>query len=83
MEEVLERVNTKVMKAIFSLPEEPITWVCYNNDMIGYYENLIREVKGSEFFDKYVKVISISGEKNNSKLYFDPTLHDLMGNGYE
>jgi hypothetical protein len=82
MEEVLERVNTKVMKAIFGLPEEPITWVCYNEDMVPYYERLIQEIKGVDFFEKYAKVVSISGERT-AKVYLDPTLYDLMGNGYE
>lgn len=83
MEEVLSRPSGKTVQMIYNLPEEPVTWVCYNEDMVPYYERLISEIKGTEYFSKYVTVVSISATRNNSKVYLDPTLYDLMGNGYE
>jgi hypothetical protein len=83
MEEVLSRHSGKTTKMIFNLPEEPVTWVCYNDDMVPYYEQLICEIKGTEYFRKYVSVVSISATRSNSRIYLDPALHDLIGNGYE
>lgn len=44
---------------------------------------LIIQLRGLEFFDKYVKVVSREEpETPQGKTYHDPGLFNLIGNGY-
>lgn len=67
------------------LPEEEVTWVVYNANMIQYAESLIILNRGIEFFQKYVNVISCDDPEVivRGSLYLDPSLYDLKGNGYD
>lgn len=68
---------------IQQLPEQELTWVVYNANMISYAQCLIIQYRGLEFFDKYVKVISRDcADGAKGILYFDPDLFNLVGNGY-
>lgn len=77
----------KMDACIRSLPTSPdkqIYWIVYNEDMVPHTEDLIREIRGQEYFDKYVTVVSKSNpskERTKGTVYFDPTLLDLLGNG--
>ena len=74
----------KTVEGVLDLPDENLTWVVYNKDMIGYAEMLIISLRGLEYFDKYIKVVSREdGTGAKGKLYFDPRLFDLIGNGYD
>jgi hypothetical protein len=90
----------RTIKLIEALPDEPdnkIVWVVYNKDMIANAKQQIIEVKGQDYFDKYVTVTSggdeVSGRKvtsviidevpSKSSMYFDPMLHAMKGNGYD
>lgn len=72
--------------AIQNLPDNPskhIYWIVYNRDMIKYVEDLIKDIRGSEYL-KYVTVVSRSDpskDRTKGSVYFDPTLMDLIGNG--
>mgnify|MGYP003639183793 CR=1 FL=1 len=83
MEEGLMRLQ--VVEAIERLPEEPFTWVCYNEDFIDYYQNLIKDIRGSEFFYQYTRVVGRDQKRelDGGKIFFDPTLHYYIGNGYD
>lgn len=70
-------------KTIMNLPNERITWVCYNEEMIPYYETLIKELRGEEFFNKYVTVVADGQPELGSNTYFDRSLYELRGNGYD
>lgn len=84
MEENLMRQQGKTYRAIMSLPEQPVTWVCYNDDMIPYYQKLIAELRGSEYVDKYVTIISTGARGHMyDRVHLDPVLHELKGNGYD
>lgn len=66
------------------LPEQKLTWVVYNANMIGYAWELIINLRGIAFFDNYVKVVSREDSTGaQGPLYFDPRLFDLIGNGYD
>lgn len=74
----------KTAEMIRNLPEQELTWVVYNANMISYAQMLIIQYRGLEFFDNYVKVVSrdrADGAKGT--LYFDPSMFLLMGNGYD
>ena len=65
-----------------NLPDEELTWVVYNANMVNYAQMLIIQLRGLEFFDKYVKVVSREdGDQARGILYFDPKTFELMGNG--
>jgi hypothetical protein len=72
-------------EAILRLPDDDgkqIVWIVYNNDMVKGTMRLIEELRGEEFLRK-VKVVSrMNSSKYNGRIHFDPTLHDLLGNGY-
>ena len=73
----------KTAEMIQNLPEQELTWVVYNANMISYAQMLIIQYRGLEFFDKYVKVVSrdrADGAKGT--MYFDPNLFNYIGNGY-
>jgi len=73
----------KRIDTIKKLPDEQVTWVCYNREMIPYYETLIKELRGEEYFNKYVTVIADGHPDLGSNTYLDPTLYELRGNGYD
>lgn len=88
--------TTKLIKALPDDPKGNILWVVYNKDMVANAEKQIIEIKGQEYFDKYVKVTCSSGEISGLKCsamivdelyetntYFDPMLHAMLGNGYD
>jgi hypothetical protein len=67
-----------------SLPEEKLTWVVYNANMVQSAVTLIVSLRGIEFFDDYVKVVSREcGDGAQGHLYFDPNIFNLIGNGYD
>lgn len=77
----------KVHQAITNLPANPrkrIFWIVYNRDMIKYTEDMIVDIKGREYLEKYVTVVSKndpSNDRTKGSIYFDPGLLDLLGNG--
>ena len=70
---------------ILALEEDPydcVVWVVYNEDMINGIRDRFIELRGEEFVDEYVEVISPgSGRKPIGRVYFDPSFHDHLGNG--
>lgn len=74
---------SKTDQIINNLPNKQLTWVCYNESMIPYYEALIKELRGEDFFNQYVTVIADGHPALGSNTYFDPTLYELRGNGYD
>ena len=81
------RSSGKLEHSIKLLPKKPpkhIFWIVYNQDMVEYTSNLIAEIKGKEYRDKYVTVVAKgdnSRDRANGSVYFDPNLLDLLGNG--
>lgn len=73
----------KVRGHIMRLPNEQVTWVCYNDDMIPYYETLIKELRGVDYYEQYVTVIASGQALNGSNTFLDPSLYELRGNGYD
>jgi hypothetical protein len=77
----------KLEYAIKRLPESPakrIFWIVYNQDMIEYTSNLIADIRGQEYLNKYVTVVAKgdpSKDRANGSVFFDPHLLDLLGNG--
>jgi hypothetical protein len=66
-----------------NLPEEELTWVVYNSNLVSAAQVLIIGLRGLEFFDKYVKVVSRENpEPTQGKTYHDPGLFNYIGNGY-
>lgn len=61
-----------------------MTWVVYNANMFQTAVTLIVSLRGIDFFDDYVKVVSRdNGAGARGKLYFDPQFFKLLGNGYD
>lgn len=87
MDTVTSQRIGKVYQAITSLPNTPrkrIFWVVYNHDMIKYTEDMIVEIKGRDYLEKYVTVVAKSDpsqDRTRGSVYFDPGLLDLLGNG--
>ena len=84
-------IKERAIEIIEKFPAKPtnnIIYVVYNDDMIRASEELIAEVHGMEYMQKYVLVTSntnLPKEKfaaSNCTIYFDPSLHDYNGNGY-
>ena len=75
----------KTAELIQRLPEEEITWVVYNANMIQHAANLIIQYRGFDYYQKYVNVISCDNPEEvvRGALYLDPELHNLIGNGYD
>lgn len=79
---------TKTYELINKLPENPeqlITWIVYNKDMIKSAETLISQIRGEEYMNK-VEVVSLGDEdvrknKNPLNVYLDPQLFNYLGNG--
>ena len=64
-------------------PEEPITWVVYNDDHVNQTRDLIDSIKGDGYCDKYCNVVSRQsiGRSDPKSIYYDPRLLDHIGNG--
>jgi len=79
---------TKTYELINKLPENPeqlITWIVYNKDMIKSAETLISQIRGEEYMNK-VEVVSLGDKdvrknKNPLSVYLDPQLFNYIGNG--
>jgi hypothetical protein len=81
----MDNMYERQRKAILSLPDsiegKSILWIVYNNDMVKGTMKLIAQLRGEEFL-KNVKVVSrMDSSKYNGRIYFDPVLLDLLGNG--
>jgi len=84
LENYILRYGEKTVEAVLSLPEQKLTWVVYNANMVQNAVTLIVSLRGMEFFDDYVKVISREcGDGAQGELYFDPHVFKLLGNGYD
>ena len=75
----------KTVELIQRLPEEEVTWVVYNANMIQYAASMIIQYRGFDYYMKYVNVISCDDPEEvvRGALYLDPSLYDLKGNGYD
>lgn len=73
-------------KAITRLPDCPtsnILWIVYNDDMVGYTQKMIEDIKGKDYM-KFIKVVSRDhSSKEPGTVYFDPMFLDHIGNGNE
>lgn len=84
LQNYISRYGEKTVEAIRALPEKELTWVVYNANMVQSAVTLIISIRGIEFFDDYVKVISREcSDGARGALYFDPNLFNLIGNGYD
>jgi len=63
-----------------------VTWVVYNANMVPAATTLIIDLRGIDYFSKYVRVASRDVDDIEScgkaVVYFDPNLFNLIGNGY-
>ena len=84
-------ITERAIETIEKFPVEPdahIIYMVYNNDMVRATEDLIREVHGKEYFNDNVTVSPIGGtlpaflNGKRSMMYFDPSLHNYIGNGH-
>jgi hypothetical protein len=64
-------------------PTQPILWVVYNEDMIPSAKKLIESIRGKEYLQKFVNVVSIDNQDKdrNCTVYLDPLLYNYLGNG--
>jgi len=78
------RYGAKTVETILALPEEKLTWVVYNANMVQSAVTMFVSLRGMDFFDDYVKVISRQcSDGAHGALYFDPNIYKLIGNGYD
>jgi len=77
------RQQGRQLAAIDSLPanpSKPIYWIVNTPQAVKGVEDLIRYVRGKEYFDKYVTVVA-KGEstkrRENGIIYFDPILYEV------
>lgn len=83
LQNYISQYGEKTVDAILNLPEEQLTWVVYNANMVQSAVTMIISLRGLDFFDDYVKVVSREcGDGAQGHLYFDPNLFNLVGNGY-
>lgn len=79
---------TKTYELINKLPENPeqlITWIVYNKDMVKSAERLISQLRGEAYL-KNIEVVSLGDSsvkrnKNPQNVYLDPQLYYYVGNG--
>jgi hypothetical protein len=84
LENYISRYGEKTVEAVLALPEKELTWVVYNANMVQNAVTLIVSLRGMDFFDDYVKVVSREcGDGARGALYFDPHVFKLLGNGYD
>ena len=84
LENYISQYGVRTVKTILSMPDEKLTWVVYNANMVRLARVLIISLRGLKFFNEYVRVISRDQKctSTHGKVYFDPNLFNLMGNGY-
>ena len=83
LENYISRYGEKTVDTILNLPETTLTWVVYNSNMVSQAQMLIIALRGLNFFDDYVTVVSREcGNGARGILYFDPNMFKLLGNGY-
>lgn len=84
LENYISLYGEKTVEAIQNLPEQRLTWVVYNANMVQTAVELIIDLRGEDFYYDYVQVMSCErGEDNWGPLYFDPHVFKLLGNGYD
>lgn len=84
MQGYILRYGEKTVEAVLNLPEEELTWVVYNANMVQSAVTLIVSIRGIDFLDEYVTVVSRGSDTcARGKLYFDPNMFKLLGNGYD
>ncbi len=67
-----------------NLPQQDLTWVVYNANMVSYAQMLIISLRGLDYFDQYVKVVSREDSTGaKGPMYFDPKFFEHIGNGYD
>jgi hypothetical protein len=63
-------------------PYDTIVWVVYDEEMITGIKNRFIQLRGKDFVDDYVEVVSpTSNYKPTGQLYFDPFFYDHLNNG--
>ena len=79
--------GVRTVDRILTLPEEDVTWVVYNANMVGAHTSLIIELRGIEYFSKFVRVAARDIDDiescGKSRIYFEPNLFNYIGNGYD
>lgn len=72
-----------VIERLPEAPDEKITWVVYNDDHVSKTVDLINEIKGAGYCEKYCNVVSRQsmGRLDAKSIYYDPRLLDHLGNG--
>jgi hypothetical protein len=87
LQSYISHYGEKTVDAILRLPEEDVTWIVYNANMIAAATTLIIKLRGIDYFSKYVRVASRDIDDIESygaaKLYYEPKLFDYIGNGYD
>ena len=84
LQNYISRYGEKTVEAVLNLPEEELTWVVYNANMVQSAVTLIISLRGVNFLDDYVTIVSREcGDGARGKLYFDPHMFKLLGNGYD
>jgi hypothetical protein len=83
-------ITERAIETIEKFPVNPdahIIYMVYNNDLVSATEDLICEVHGKEYFNDNVTVSPIGGkfpdflDGKRLMMYFDPSLHNYIGNG--
>lgn len=80
--------DLKAAEIIMRLPNRRCLFICYNEDMIAYYERMIKELRGTDYFNDNVKVVSNGNYTQQHRygptdVFMAPELHKLRGNGYD
>ena len=87
MQDYISLYGEKTVDAVLNLPEENVTWVVYNENLIPTAVSMIIALRGLNYFDKYVRVASRDVDDIDScgvaKVYYDPNMFKLLGNGYD
>ena len=83
LQDCISLYGEKTVEAVLNLPEEQLTWVVYNANMVQSAATMMIVLRGLDFLDEYVTIVSREcGDGANGKLYFDPNLFNYIGNGY-
>jgi len=87
LQSCISHYGEKTVDAILRLPEEDVTWIVYNSNMVASATTLIIKLRGIDYFSKYVRVASRDIDDIEScgaaKLYYEPKMFDYIGNGYD
>ena len=79
--------DMRAAKVIMKLSDRKCMLICYNEDMIEYYERMVKELRGTDYFNDNVKVVAQNKTTQQhyygpNDVYFTPDLLKLRGNGY-